>query len=489
MDGPGGNSAFATRSDKGKEIARLGATAASPTAAPSTSVRNATAEPARFMYERLEDRANALSNRVRRFAERVCPANVKLDPVGAARQSLVRVVGRVCVEVEGANGGRINENSMLIEGDVEVSQGARVKLDVSGIDKVSLFQGQVVYVEGYNLSGFTLVATKLVACVEAMPEEVVKEEAGGAAEEDDTPMPQAALPAPKPACCPGGARIAVAAGPFTCSCDSAYEPLDALLGQFDGDDAVDVLVLVGPFVDAEHPSVAGNALPVTFEELFAAKPRALIEEFVDMHPNTTVVVVPSVRDVTEAFVFPQPAMAEGALEGVVAAPNPADLDVSGMRLSVCSVDVLKHMAGAELGRGFGTGADRMARLATHIVAQRTSYPLFPTPKFAATTLPLDLSLAEAHATLDQVPDVLLLPSDLAPFAKAVDASAVLPVGVAGAPLPPPTGEGVPFVAVNPGRVARGTGGGSYARLTVAPASGSGEAAPLAERVEVRIVRV
>ena len=103
--------------------------------------------------------------------------------------------------------------------------------------------------------------------------------------------------------------------------------------------------------------------------------------------------------------------------------------------------------------------------------------------------PLDLSLAEAHATLDRVPDVLLLPSDLAPFAKAVDASAVLPVGVAGAPLPPPTGEGVPFVAVNPGRVARGTGGGSYARLTVAPSSGSGEAAPLAERVEVRIVRV
>ncbi len=35
----------------------------------------------------------------------------------------------------------------------------------------------------------------------------------------------------------------------------------------------DALVLLGPFVDAEHPQVSGGALDVTFEELFATQVR------------------------------------------------------------------------------------------------------------------------------------------------------------------------------------------------------------------------
>ncbi|GHP09220.1 DNA polymerase alpha subunit B [Pycnococcus provasolii] len=500
----GQQSAFKTRTEPGKELATYGSNdAGSVSKAPVVLVvdaneKKAKDSSARYMYEKVEDRANAIGTRIRRFAERVKErlvpdegeegARVKLDPVGAARQTLVRVVGRICIDAEGANGGRLNENSLMLEGDVKTSSGARVKLDVSSLDKISLFPGQVVYVEGFNLSGFTLVATRLVSCVESMAlpstgDEAVKMDSDGAdgdaTANDDKPR------------CPGGARIAVASGPFTCTCDSSYEPLEELLAQFDGQsNEVDALVLVGPFVDAEHPSVAGNALPITFEELFAAKPRAMIEAFTEKNAQTTVIVIPSVRDVCEPFVFPQPPMEEGKVEGAVAAPNPATLDVEGLRIAVSSVDAMKHLAGAELGRGYGAGADRLARLAAHCISQRLAYPIFPSPRMAG--LPLDVAMAEEKAQISGDVDVLLMPSDLAPLAKAVDASALLPVAVAGdakAETEASVGGIVPsanssVLAVNPGRTARGTGGGSYARIMVS----AGET-PVRERLTVRIIRV
>lgn len=62
--------------------------------------------------------------------------------------------------------------------------------------------------------------------------------------------------------------LAVAAGPFTCADDCAFAPLEALLA-WAAAAPPDVLLLLGPFVDAEHAAVAGGLLPQTFEELFA----------------------------------------------------------------------------------------------------------------------------------------------------------------------------------------------------------------------------
>jgi len=79
---------------------------------------------------------------------------------------------------------------------------------------------------------------------------------------------------PKRTCGPragaAGVSLAVAAGPFTCAEDCAYAPLDALLA-WAGGARPDVLLLLGPFVDAEHPAVAGGLLEESFEELFAAQ--------------------------------------------------------------------------------------------------------------------------------------------------------------------------------------------------------------------------
>lgn len=67
--------------------------------------------------------------------------------------------------------------------------------------------------------------------------------------------------------------MVVAAGPFTASEDLAFEPLRALLGCC-REAPPDVLLLVGPFVDAEHPLIKGGLAEQSFEEIHEAGVRS-----------------------------------------------------------------------------------------------------------------------------------------------------------------------------------------------------------------------
>jgi len=54
-------------------------------------------------------------------------------------QEPVTVVGRICCD----GNGRLNANSLLIEGSIETCAGHQVQLDVSNLPQYSLFPGQV----------------------------------------------------------------------------------------------------------------------------------------------------------------------------------------------------------------------------------------------------------------------------------------------------------------------------------------------------------
>ena len=64
--------------------------------------------------------------------------------------------------------------------------------------------------------------------------------------------------------------MVVAAGPFTTSDDIDYEPLAALLAVC-REKRPDVLILLGPFVDAEQPLLAQGGVELTFEEIFESQ--------------------------------------------------------------------------------------------------------------------------------------------------------------------------------------------------------------------------
>ena len=62
----------------------------------------------------------------------------------------------------------------------------------------------------------------------------------------------------------------VASGPYTTNEDLSYEPLAELLRTCRRH-SPHVLLLLGPFVDAEHPLIASGACDEPFEALFASK--------------------------------------------------------------------------------------------------------------------------------------------------------------------------------------------------------------------------
>lgn len=110
----------------------------------------------------------------------------------------------------------------------------------------------------------------------------------------------------------------------------------------------------------------------------------------------------------------------GRQKRVHLAPNPAWLRVNEVTIGVSSSDVLFDLSGDEVSAG-GQGTNRLARLAGHMVQQQSFYPLFPPP--AGSAAQLDMRHAQRWG-MPTTPDVLLVPSRLAQFARDVQVCCV-----------------------------------------------------------------
>ena len=309
------------------------------------------------------------------------------------------------------------------------SEGHRVRLELRNLPSFSLFPGQSVVVEGSNPSGYCLVVDRLVM---GLP---------GARTSDP---PAATL------------SLLVAAGPFS-GPQLDYAPLSSLLG-FALERRPEVLLLVGPFVDGEQVRDAVG-LELTFEQLFDETVCGALESFSREVPGCRILVQPSPRDAHAHAVFPQPPLElpESAAAALTSVANPALLELDGgMTVGVCSADVLRALSGAEASRG--CEGDRMARLAAHVLGQRSFFPLFPAPP----GLNLDCGLG-GGLELACAPHLLILPSDLQPFAKVLKPEDSTSAAAAAEGGDAPMAEAAALtvsaqdtVCINPGRLGRGT---------------------------------
>lgn len=480
-------SSFATRTDPGKVLVHLNAELGLATSAETpvaVELRDAHASGAAdYMWERLEERARLMDEAVdaleRELTHRHDGARAKgaadattttaaeaasagpaaadaaaaaADPEPAAAEpasgtaapaaaasdgSIPRVsaiisasperatfVGRICCEGEG----KLNPKSVFLEGSRRLSNGCRSRLDLSESQGYALFPGQVVALVGVNLLGHTILVERFL-------------------ERAAVAHPTAAPPPPPSA----PFNIITATGPFTCTDDLSYAPLDELLRQAKRRHAAAV-VLLGPFIDDAHPKLGDNRSPAPFPTLFASRVLRKLEDFVEALGESApqIVLVPSTRDAHHTPVFPQPPFAAEASHRIHFAPNPAQLNVGGVGLACCSADVLFALGASELALAPKDGAvrpDRMARLASHVLQQRLFMPLLPPPiDRERGPMPVDQVGNLRHGALYKT-DILLMPSELAPFAKLVDGDTL---------------------CVNSGRLTRKQAGGNYAIIGVHP---------------------
>ena len=189
--------------------------------------------------------------------------------------------------------------------------------------------------------------------------------------------------------------------------------------------------------------------------------------------QTRVLLVPSARDVHHHPVLPQPPLdgSEADTAGATALANPATLRCNEAVVGVSAADWLMACNREEVSVS-ATPEDRLPALAAHLPAQCSFFPLFPPPLGT----PLDCSRAGPLLDMPCTPDLLLLPSDLAPFAKlcavpqldGTAAAAARAVLVASADevqqtcVPEAALPRCTTVCINPGRLTKGASGAKTA---------------------------
>ncbi|XP_066358265.1 uncharacterized protein [Miscanthus floridulus] len=427
----------------------------------SLQVQHSQPEPGcRFMYDRMEDRFNYLEDRIQKSASLFSASGFCGEPADAtlASEEKMFAVGTVACDGEG----HLNEKSILLQGGVQHSRGQRVRLDLKDLDHFSLFPGQVVGIEGHNPSGHCLVASKLIdfilVSVDAQLPSTKKQAIDNESNQNsDAGTLSRAL------------SSVIAAGPYTTTDNLLFEPLQELLS-YACRKQPQLLILMGPFIDSDHPDIKKGTVDQSFHDIFHFEILRKIQDFTQYLGNTVrVILIPSVRDAHHDFVFPQPFfnvlstsisndifvcsfdlnLPEDITHQITCLANPCLFSSNKIYFGCCTVDILKQLSGEEISRKppVGKPGDRIGRLASHILKQQSYYPLYP----PAAGVPLDFSLAKEALEISSAPDVLILPSDLAPFVKVLS-----------------LGEGSDvqkrFICVNPGRLAKGIGGGTFVEL-------------------------
>ncbi|PON82786.1 DNA polymerase alpha, subunit B [Trema orientale] len=400
----------------------------------------------RFMYDRIEDRFNALESRIKKHATAFSSSKLYEEPVDptVSSQKSIFTVGMICCDGEG----RLNEKSTLLQSSVEHSGGQRVRLELQNMNQFSIFPGQIVGIEGHNPSGHCLIASKVVDSIplsdmlDVNLHPTKKQALDKEIQSNDLSSTEAEL------------SVIIASGPFTTTDNLLFEPLVELLA-YAKRKLPQLLILLGPFVDSEHPEIEKGTTDRSFDEIFHFEILRRLQDYAEyMGSHARVILVPSIRDANHDLVFPQPAFdihPPDLKHQVTSLTNPGIFEANEVKIGCCSVDILKHLSGEEISRNSTGGAtsDRMGRLVNHILGQRSFYPLYP----PAESIPLDFSLAPEALEISLIPDILILPSDMKYFAK------VLTLGGRGEGE-----EQVKCICVNPGRLSKGEGGGTFVEL-------------------------
>eukprot|EP00127_Corallochytrium_limacisporum_P007297 Clim_evm38s246 gene=Clim_evmTU38s246 len=359
-------------------------------------------------------------------------------PVNAVNHSMGWYCGRIWCDGEG----RLNEVSALLEGNIASSGGARVTLDLHDVPSFSIFPGQVIAVEGMNPTGGCIHAKQILpGCIPSLPKTPShRVKAFYYGDGVNTKAEPAGPYRPM--------EIAAISGPFCLANELEFTPWKEFLNSFDDDERTvpSVLVVLGPILHESHPLLA-SCRDHTVADLVAEHFSGPLVQALQRHEDLQVVLVPSAQDINNEPICPTPMYNALDLamehERVHCIANPFTFCLNEVVVGVATFDVVKHLSGEEISRQAKGGAvksNRMQRLTSHLLHQRSYYPLFPTH------LEVNVDMKQASKMeVPAMPDVLILPSDLVYFAHTTEATTVL----------------------NPGRFVKGNSAGSYARIRIA----------------------
>ncbi|KAI5862737.1 DNA polymerase alpha, subunit B [Durotheca rogersii] len=402
-------------------------------------------------------------------------------------------VGRIASD---SSEGKLNVASLVLETSRHTGGGLRVPLNLQKLNgRYQFFPGQIVAFRGINTSGREFMVQEVLA-MPLLPSAA----STPAVIETHRDRLRGGLDAMHSDGEPAPLNIFFGAGPYTSNSNLDFESLHALCRQA-ADSYADALILTGPFIDIDHPLISTGDFDLpedvaidpdvaTMATIFKYFISSVLNRLVASNPTITILLVPSVRDIIARHVsWPQepfPRKDLGLVKAVRIIGNPMTLSINEMVLGISSQDVLWDLHQQELTGGRPIDPDPLSRASRYLIQQRHYFPVFPpadrqklSEAGAAEGLPigavLDTSYLKLGEIIDVRPDVLILPSALAPFAKVVDS----------------------VLVINPGYLSRAESNGTYARMVLYPpklmtqqlSSGGMASHRVFERARVEIVRI
>lgn len=369
----------------------------------------------KYMFQKLAEKAHVLNDTIDYMSERLqSHYNIEeFSHVAVPMQEPITVAGRICCD----SNGKLNAKSVLLEGSRDTSMGKCIPLDLTELKQYSMFPGQLVAMDGVNNTGQKLVVNKLYDGVpQSLPEINIKTE-------------------------PGSEHLSVliAAGPFSTSDNLSYEPLNDL-SKYMSRDKPDVCILIGPFVDMKNELIEKGSCTMTYEKIFNEQLKFI--GTITKSIGCQVIIIPSYRDIHHDYVYPQPPF-DARLQDfkhIHMMPDPCTVTINNVVFGITSTDILLHLGSEEISWNPPGTTDRLGRLAQHLITQHSYYPLYPPSE----EVNIDFEALDTCGTLPVTPHVLVLPSDLKQFTKDLHGC----------------------FCINPGRVAKGQIGGSYARMVI-----------------------
>ncbi|XP_045502628.1 DNA polymerase alpha subunit B isoform X1 [Colias croceus] len=386
---------------------------------------------AMFGFEFLHEKASTFDNHIRYISQCIMKKNGLSETTSVTQktQTEVFVAGRIECDADA----RLNAKSVLLQGTWENSLSNYVTVDMDNLKQYSLFPGQVVVMRGINPRGDKFIAHEVF-------------------HDGARPMPD--RKADLMNILKDTLSLVIAAGPYTTSNSMGYEPLKDLI-TYINTHRPQVVIMTGPFLDAEHANVKDNSMAETYKSFFEKLIDSLGEICVSS-PHTKIYIGSSLKDAFHVNIYPTPPYSVRKKHpNIHFIPDPCTLNINGVMVGVTGTDVLMHISQEEI--SLGTGGDKLARLASHILTQQSFYPLWPPPA----SHPVDASLWAAHAQLPCTPHVLVLPSNFRYFVKEVNGC----------------------VVVNPEHLTKGTGGGTFARMIISDDN------DLSKSIAVQILRI
>ncbi|CUA68780.1 DNA polymerase alpha subunit B [Schizosaccharomyces pombe 972h-] [Rhizoctonia solani] len=389
----------------------------------------------RYMHEKIHDRAASLDDQIDEMAELV-RKHYQLPELGdpsAVTQDEVVIVGRVV----GDGDTKLGEGSVFLESSRMMGTGARTPLEFdpdlkircassrgTGSTGIGLFPGMIVALKGRNGSGDSFVVSEFLRIPPLLPS--LKTDV-------DSSL-----------------KAIIACGPYSFDSDLDYKPFATLIDTVLAE-RPQLLILIGPFVDSNHPLIKAGRVDDIPVDTFRHKISGPLIQLENEIPELLTVLVPSPRDlISSHVVFPQAALERipqlGLPRRSQLVPNPSTFLVNGFRIGVTSIDVLFHIRKNEFFKdapevsdeSSTQPADAMTMLCRQILEQQSFYPLFPVPK----EVQEDVNLSVTHSNLLKMdgfaPDLLVLPSRLKEFQKVVDSTTIVNPALAAKPNSPGT---------------------------------------------------